>query len=510
MNPATTDKGKKPENPEQGEEPGKPGQPDKIDKPDKIEKLDPGTDFLDADRYAVLDRILARFAPEAPRHHEHAALVELERLLLALRSRRSAQRGMNLSPMDSVIAKLNHDGYLAGALVQMANTLLDCWDLPLAVRLARELCDGFDPELGMALGDLVAADPALDDRKFEARGAFVDVHLTLGETLLQAGESARALRHFEAVFAIDIQHRGAQRGWSAAAKREQARGRSVMPTAMGSTLVDGIEELRATAELGAGRYELGRPLGRGRHAVVYKAFDRRVGRHVALKQLLSSAQRDGAAANKALERRFLAEAQTLARVRSRHVVPLYDVHPQGRYIAMEWCKGGSLRQQLRRGQIQAQHAMVLARQLRIALDAVHSAGAVHRDIKPANILIRNEVLEAEQEPELVLADFGLALGPAKQSRRAAGTLRYLAPEVRQGQAATPKSDLFSAGVVLLEIALAPEAPPPELDLLQLPDLRQGSPSHASVLDAYALAPELLPWLRALLDPDPETRRWVEA
>jgi serine/threonine protein kinase len=153
---------------------------------------------------------------------------------------------------------------------------------------------------------------------------------------------------------------------------------------------------------------------------------------------------------------------------------------------------------MRRGLMGPDDLDRVGRQLRAALRAVHAAHAVHRDVKPANILVR----EATQDAPIALADFGLAVrvGP-RGARSAAGTLRYLAPELRgSGFEATPASDLFSAGVLLLELALAPEPLPEAFDRID------------HTLDASALVPDDLPggWtptIRSLLSLDPEARNW---
>ena len=123
---------------------------------------------------------------------------------------------------------------------------------------------------------------------------------------------------------------------------------------------------------------------------------------------------------------------------------------------------------------------------------------MHRDVKPANILVR----APRQGAPIALADFGLAVGRDPHGDRSrAGTLRYLAPELRQGQPhSTDASDRFSAGVVLLELARTP-APLPEIF-----DRIDGD------FDSTPLVPEDLPapWtdtLRRLLSPQPETRTW---
>jgi serine/threonine protein kinase len=129
---------------------------------------------------------------------------------------------------------------------------------------------------------------------------------------------------------------------------------------------------------------------------------------------------------------------------------------------------------------------------------------VHRDVKPANILVR----EARAGAPVALADFGLAIGSEPQAKRGpanvrAGTLRYLAPEIKAGAKASPASDRYAAGVVLLELALTPEPLPREFDRLDLD------------FDPRAELPGLLPtslsaWrprLASLLAQEPDARDW---
>jgi serine/threonine protein kinase len=140
---------------------------------------------------------------------------------------------------------------------------------------------------------------------------------------------------------------------------------------------------------------------------------------------------------------------------------------------------------------------LVSTQLRAALLAVHTAGAVHRDVKPANVLLR----ESDPAGGVVLADFGLAI-PTRDTdaRPQAGTLRYLAPELRDGAPASPASDRFAAGIILLELAITPRPLPPELD------------RPSGDFDAASLVPDSVPpaWaapIRRLLSRTPETRTW---
>ena len=198
----------------------------------------------------------------------------------------------------------------------------------------------------------------------------------LAESLLERSDLRGALRHFEAVLAADVDHARALRGWAECARELERRGRPVFHRSHGTALLDGLEELELSSGLGTDRYEFRRPLGRGRHAVVYEGFDRTVGREVAIKRLLGdSALSDGVPA-RVVESRFFAEARTLARVRSAFVVALLDVQPRHRFIVLDLCRGGNLRVALRRGFVGPEDLPRIGEQLRLALSAVHSIGAV--------------------------------------------------------------------------------------------------------------------------------------
>jgi tRNA A-37 threonylcarbamoyl transferase component Bud32 len=501
-----------------------------------------GGDVDDRPLHGALDDVVARFADGAARPDE---LPELGRFAAALRT------DAPLPALEAQLRALSHAGYLRGALVVLAGELRRAYqgaaattDAPptprpeLALVLARELLDALDPPLGVRLARAVLAEPAVQASDQHPDGPFVAGNLLLGEALLDGGDPAAALRHFEAVLSVDVDHGRALRGFREAVRALEARGVAAEHRSRGLALLDGLDELELRHAFGSERYELGRPLGRGRHAVVYEAWDRHVGRAVAVKRLLQPEARRSDVPERVLEARFFAEARTLARVRSPYVVALLDVQPRHRFIALDLCRGGSLRLHLRRGLVSAADAPRIGEQLRAALTAVHAAGAVHRDVKPANILVRGR----QAASAVALADFGLAVGhDPRHAAKNAGTLRYLAPELRRGPhpslgrapeapgeppvrafvahdpadgtdssdvadqsgrgaRATPASDLFSAGVVLLELALAPQPLPEALDRLD------------ADLDARALVPDSLPgpWrhtLRSLLSPDPKARSW---
>jgi serine/threonine-protein kinase len=196
----------------------------------------------------------------------------------------------------------------------------------------------------------------------------------------------------------------------------------------------------------AGRYRLGRSLGRGGFSEVRSAEDGVLGREVAVKLLA------GAAGQPDLVRRLDREARALARLSHPNVVAVYDAGLDGpdAYVVMELLAGPSLAELLAdRGPLPVPVAVQYARQAAAALAAAHAIGIVHRDVKPGNL-----VLAADGTVKVV--DFGIAaisFGTATFTATATslGTPAYLSPEQAAGQAAGPGSDLYSLGCVLFAL-----------------------------------------------------------
>jgi serine/threonine-protein kinase len=201
------------------------------------------------------------------------------------------------------------------------------------------------------------------------------------------------------------------------------------------------------------RYDVVRPLGSGGMGEVYLARDRVLGRDVALKVLRKQYAGDAEFAE-----RFKREAMSAASLSHPNIIQVYDrgeTEEGASYIAMEYVPGGTLKERIsREGPLEAADAARLGAQVAEALGAAHDRGMVHRDIKPQNVLLA-------ARGGAKVADFGIARAgsSATISRTGSvmGTAGYMSPEQALGKPATPKSDLYSLGVVLYE-ALTGELP----------------------------------------------------
>jgi serine/threonine protein kinase len=212
-------------------------------------------------------------------------------------------------------------------------------------------------------------------------------------------------------------------------------------------------------------------LGRGGMGVVYLAEDRRLGRQVAMKFLTPDA-----ACDEIRLERFRIEARAASSLSHPGICTVFDIgDDEGTpYIVMEVLKGESLHDRIARGPMGASELLDLAIQMADALDAAHSQGIIHRDIKPSNIFVGDK-------NRIKILDFGLAKlaspspsrprggsGDASQTRYAGdydltvpgstlGTVAYMSPEQARGEEIDQRSDLFSLGAVMYEMATGTQA-----------------------------------------------------
>jgi eukaryotic-like serine/threonine-protein kinase len=202
-------------------------------------------------------------------------------------------------------------------------------------------------------------------------------------------------------------------------------------------------------------YRVLRPIDRGGMGIVYEAEDLRLGRHVALKVLQDS----GSGQHKELLR-FEQEARAIASLNHPNICTVFEVeeHDAQPVIVMELLKGVTLKQRMKAGPVGLQDLAQWGIEIADALGAAHERGVIHRDIKPANVFITSRGISK-------ILDFGLAKlstsdsdsSPlADQSLTTGGVVRgttpYMSPEQVRGDDLDGRSDLFSLGVVLYEMA----------------------------------------------------------
>lgn len=218
-----------------------------------------------------------------------------------------------------------------------------------------------------------------------------------------------------------------------------------------------LAPLRAGEVVGS-RYRLDGLAGAGGMATVWRAYDERLQRPVAIKVIS-----DALATNPAAVSRFAREARTHARIQHPNLVQVYDysVTATQPYLVMEYVNGCTLSERLDRGGFSDAELHALATELLSAVACVHNQGVLHRDIKSGNVLL-------DKDGHARLTDFGLArLEDATQITRpneVVGTLRFLAPELIEGKPASRQSDLYALGVLLRSASAEtePEAPLPKL------------------------------------------------
>jgi len=201
-----------------------------------------------------------------------------------------------------------------------------------------------------------------------------------------------------------------------------------------------------------GRYEVAARVGSGGMGDVYRASDRTLGRSVALKVLSPAFLADPG-----FRRRLEDEARAASSLNHPNIVTVYEIgHAEDvDFIASEFVDGGTLRELMSRGTLELTQIVDIALQVAAALSAAHASGLIHRDIKPENVMLRRDGI-------VKLVDFGLAklappgetaaLSTLTRTGAVQGTVCYMSPEQALQSPLDHRSDLFSFGIVIYEMA----------------------------------------------------------
>jgi serine/threonine protein kinase/Tol biopolymer transport system component len=208
-----------------------------------------------------------------------------------------------------------------------------------------------------------------------------------------------------------------------------------------------------------GSYQIVEKLGEGGMGEVWRARDTRLGRFVAVKVLPPDLARDPDR-----RQRFEAEARAVGALNHPNIVAVYDVGADGdqTYMVSELVEGESLRSLIRRGPLSPRRLTDIASQIADGLAAAHGVGIVHRDLKPENIMVtrdgRAKILDfglAKQIPKSVADETATAV--LSQPGIVMGTVGYMSPEQVRGETVDRRSDIFSFGCILYELATGKRA-----------------------------------------------------
>jgi eukaryotic-like serine/threonine-protein kinase len=315
------------------------------------------------------------------------------------------------------------------------NLLQAAWELPTAERaeFLRQACAG-DQALEREVGSLMASD--------REAGSFLDSP----PLAMMAAERGRAvLAETDPEMRREVEELLAEELLSEELLAQGSDGR--LPERPAAKLP---EEATITQLAGqtVSHYKILEMLGAGGMGMVYKAFDTKLGRHVALKFLPPHLRH-----NDELKRRLNEEARAASRLDHPNIVVIHDIDeaPGGElFIAMAFHEGATLRDRIEQAKpsgLPVAEALQIARQIASGLAKAHERGIIHRDIKPGNVIVAKDGVAR-------IIDFGLAKSSdatATLDGSTKGTPLYMSPEQVSGKALDCRTDLWSLGVVLYEM-----------------------------------------------------------
>ncbi|MCM2255976.1 MAG: tetratricopeptide repeat-containing serine/threonine-protein kinase [Vicinamibacteria bacterium] len=252
-------------------------------------------------------------------------------------------------------------------------------------------------------------------------------------------------------------------------------------------------------------YKITSKLGSGGMGVVYQAEDQKLGRQVALKFLPAEMAQD-----KSSLERFQREARAASSLNHPGICTVFEIdeHEGQHFIAMELLEGETLGERIRRGPLHAEQVLELGIQIADALESAHAKGIVHRDLKPANVFVtprgQAKLLDfglAKIERQAALAVNGPSEAPTQHkpdelttAGTMLGTVSYMSPEQARGQLTDARTDLFSLGTLLYEMATGARPFPGETSAVVFAAILNHEPPPVAQLNA-----SLPPGLQGLLD-----------
>jgi serine/threonine protein kinase len=421
------------------------------------------------------ERLEAAAELASSRGDPKTASILFERSCSFARAAREALRDMDPERALPLAAEAGDDALAREA----AGRLLSECDRPSAARVARiletrghhlsaaRIYEGLGETSEAARAFEHGGDPVQAARLLEAGGEPVlaskvlegaarkepdryEVHVALGELLLRHGKTAEAVRALQKVPENSLERRGAltwlvpaldrlglHEASGEAGRKLAASGGPLETRPVRTPAVDTKTRL-------FGRYEVVREIASTPSARVLLCQDTVRGERVAIKILSAY---DSRGAGRDAIARFEREVRALGALEHPNVVPLRDYFAEGPALVLAWMGGGTLEQRMTEANIAPGRAVEIACSVLVALGEAHRLGILHRDIKPANVLF-------DDAGTARLGDFGVAhLGDASATATAGvfGSRAYMSPEQRDGRPATPQSDLFGVGMLLLEM-----------------------------------------------------------
>jgi len=257
-----------------------------------------------------------------------------------------------------------------------------------------------------------------------------------------------------------------------------------------------------------GPYEVVAPLGAGGMGEVYRAKDTRLGRDVAIKVLPPALAKD---ADRLA--RFEQEARVLGALNHPNLLGIFDVGSENglQYLVSEFLEGKTLRERLSEGALAQRKVIEYSTKIANGLAAAHEKGIVHRDLKPDNIFITSDehvkILDfglAKYATEAVLSGETVTMGSATAPGTVMGTVGYMSPEQVRGQAADSRSDMFSFGAILYEMATGKKAFEGDSSVETMNAILKDEPPEVD-LEKSKVAPGLERILRHCLEKNPADR-----